>query len=282
MAAESQANGRLTPVEFAPILLAMNQPIEYLVEDDIAVLTINRPEARNALNWSAQQHFAAGVERAAADATLRVLIITAVGDKAFASGGDIKELVNHPTREDALRLRRVMGDALTKLTQLPLPVIAAVNGDAVGGGCEIMSACDLRLAAESARFQFAQVQVGLTTGWGGAARLIHLIGAARALELMMTGRFFDATEAAAMGFVQRLAPADEVLEQAKNWASKLKSLPSEALAAIKRLSWEASGMSLEESYQLEESVFVELWPKRNHLEAMNAFIEKRPPKFGGR
>jgi len=259
----------------------MNSPIDYQVEDGIAVLTINRPEARNALDWLAQQQFAEGIQLAAADPTLRVLIITAAGDRAFASGGDIKELVNYPTRKDAFRLRRLMGGALTQLTQLPLPVIAAVNGDSVGGGCEIMSACDLRLSAESARFKFAQVQVGLTTGWGGAARMVHLLGAARAMELLLTGRFFVAAEAQAIGFVQRLVATSDVKEGALEWAWELKSLPREALAAFKRLTWESAGQSLDETYHLEEQLFVDLWSKGDHLEAMAAFIEKRRPRFDG-
>lgn len=258
----------------------MSALITYRVERQIAVLTINRPEARNALNWRAQEQFAAAVEEVGSDPTLRALLITAAGDKAFASGGDLKELINYPTAEDAARLKQIMGQALDQLTQLPIPVIAAVNGDAIGGGCEIMSACDLRLAAEDARFRLAQVHVGLTTGWGGTARLVHLLGAARALDLLLTGRMFTAEEAVAMGFVQRLAKREAVLDSALAWAEELRALPRQALAALKHLTWSAADQTLEEAYQLETELFVDLWPTADHLEAMAAFNEKRRPRFG--
>ncbi len=258
----------------------MSELIEFQVEWGVAVLRIKRPEARNALNWLAQEQFANAVERAAGDPTLRVLIITAAGDKAFASGGDLKELSHHPDSAGAERLNRVMGAALDRLTRLPAPVIAAVNGDAIGGGCEIMTACDFRVAAESARFRFAQVQVGLTTGWGGTARLVHLLGASRAMDLLLTGRSFDAVEALRMGFVQRLVKRDQVMEQALEWAGELTALPREALAANKRLIWQMAGQSLEDAYQLEKKLFIELWPTVDHLEAVAAFNDKRRPHFG--
>lgn len=260
----------------------MSKPISYDVTDEVAILTINRPEARNALNFAAQRQFADAVGLAADDPGLRAVVITAAGDISFASGGDMKELIDYPNREDGARLQEVMGNALALLTRLPVPVIAAVNGDAIGGGCEILTACDLRLSADDARFRFAQVQVGLTTGWGGVARLAHLIGAARALELTLTGRYFDAAEARSIGFVQRLVHRGEVLAAALALARELRALPKGALASLKRLSWEAADRSLEESYQLEKRLFADLWPAEDHLEAVAAFNEKRRPRFGGR
>lgn len=259
----------------------MSEPVIYEIQEGVALLTINRPKARNALNWEAQRLFADKVALVAADATSRVLVITGAGEKAFASGGDMKELLMHPDREDAMRLSRTMGDALARLTMLNIPVIAALNGDAVGGGCEILTACDLRVAAEDARFRFAQVQVGVTTGWGGSARLIHLIGAARAMELMLTGSQFEADDALAMGLIHRLAKRDEVLDSALRWAKELTMLPRDALASIKRLSWAAADMTLAEAYHLERQLFADLWPSQDHLEALAAFNEKRRPRFGG-
>lgn len=256
------------------------EEIVYTVRDGIGVLTINRPEARNALNWRAQEMFAAVIETAAQDASLRVLIITAAGDQAFASGGDLKELSNHTDTDSGARLNRMMGAALTRLTELPVPVIAAVQGSAVGGGCEIMTACDLRMASAGARFGFAQVKVGLTTGWGGAARLVRLIGQSRAMELLLTGRNFDAQEAFEMGFVHRLVPpSGRVVESAQAWANLLARLPKEALAATKQLVQAAGHLPVTDANLLETELFTNLWARPDHLEALAAFVEKREAKF---
>ena len=153
----------------------MTNPIVYeITENGIAILRVNRPQARNALNWAAQEAFATAVSQTAQNETVRVLIITGTGDQAFVAGGDLKELANHPETAAGERLNRVMSRALAELTQLPIPVIAAVNGDAFGGGCEILTACDLRICAAHARFSFAQVKNALTTGWGGTGRLVPL------------------------------------------------------------------------------------------------------------
>jgi enoyl-CoA hydratase/carnithine racemase len=254
--------------------------ILYEVADGVGVLTINRPEARNALNWAAQEGFAAVVEEAAYDERLRVLIITGAGEQAFASGGDLKELINHPDPAAGERLNRTMSEALARLTEMPVPVIAAVNGDAVGGGCEIMTACDLRMAAAGTRFRFAQVQVALTTGWGGTARIVRLIGQSRAMELLLTGRSFEAQEAVEIGFVHRLVPqSSSVVVSARAWAELLVGLPREALAATKQLVQASGRFSLPEVYQLEARLFAGLWAQEDHLEALAAFVEKREPQF---
>jgi enoyl-CoA hydratase/carnithine racemase len=173
-----------------------------------------------------------------------------------------------------------MSAALTGLATLPFPVIAAINGDAIGGGCEILTACDLRLAAAGARFSFRQVQNGLTTGWGGAYRLVRLLGQSRALELLLTGRIFDASEALAMGFIHRVAPSDQSApEAAYAWAAYLIRLPREALAASKLLVYAAPGLSLADANQMEARLFVDLWPSPDHIEAMAAFAAKRAPVF---
>jgi enoyl-CoA hydratase len=258
----------------------MADEILYQVQEGLGVLTINRPPARNALNWAAQEQFAAAVAAAARDPGLRALIVTGAGDQAFASGGDLKELIDHPETASGERLKRVMSDALAGLTELPVPVIAAINGDAVGGGCEIITACDLRLATTRARFRFAQVQVALTTGWGGTGRLVYLIGQSRALELLLTGRLFTAEEALRIGFVHRLVPEDqEVLAAARQWAAELALLPRQALAATKNLVQSAGRLSLPEVTKLESRLFTDLWPQADHLEAMAAFVEKRRPLY---
>jgi enoyl-CoA hydratase len=257
----------------APIITEIN-------EDGIAILRVNRPQARNALNWAAQEAFAAAVSQIAENAIVRVLIVTGTGDKAFVAGGDLKELANHPETAAGERLNRIMSHALADLTELPIPVIAAINGDAFGGGCEILTACDLRLCAEHTRFSFAQVKNALTTGWGGTGRLVQLIGQSQAIELLLTARLFDAEEAYRLGLIHRIVPAGEdVLSAAIAWAEELLSLPKQALASTKALAHAAIHMSLPETYAAETELFVNLWSQPDHLEALNAFVEKRKPEF---
>lgn len=160
----------------------MDRKITYSIENQVGTLTINRPQARNALDWAAQNLFSNLVRDAAANLDLRALIITGSGTEAFASGGDLKELAVSREVDDGRRLISVMSETLKLLTELPLPVIAAINGDAVGGGCEILTACDLRISASKAKFRFAQAAVGLTTGWGGTDRLVRLVGLSQATK----------------------------------------------------------------------------------------------------
>jgi len=259
----------------------MKKPIDYQVkEDGTAVLQVNRPEARNALNWAAQEAFAAAVAQAAGDARVRALIITGSGDQAFVAGADLKELSRHPEADAGSRLNRVMSSALAQLTELPLPVIAAINGDAFGGGCEILTACDLRLAAAHVRFSFAQVKNALTSGWGGTARLVNLIGQSRAVELMLTARLFNVEEAQRLGLVHRIVPPGEsVLAAALAWADDLRQLSRGALAANKALAHTAVSHPPADTNRLETDLFVQLWTQPDHLEAMQAFVEKRKPEF---
>jgi enoyl-CoA hydratase len=258
----------------------MTKGVDFSVDErGIALLRVNRPAARNALTWAAQEAFAEAVEAAGRDDSIRVLLITGEGE-AFVSGGDLKELSRHPEPEAGERLNRVMSVALTNLAAMPLPVIAAINGDAIGGGCEILTACDLRLAAAGARFSFRQVQNGLTTGWGGTYRLVRLLGQSHALDLLLTGRVFDASEALAMGFIHRVAPSGQsALDAAYAWAADLIHLPREALTASKVLVYAAPGLSLADANQMEARLFVDLWHSPDHVEAMAAFTAKRAPVF---
>lgn len=258
----------------------MGKGVEFEVRaDGVALLRVNRLAARNALSWAAQEAFAAGVEAASHDDTIRALII-AGANGTFVSGGDLKELAGYPGAADGERLNRVMSAALTQLADLPLPVIAAVDGDAVGGGCEILTACDLRVASAGARFAFRQVHNGLTTGWGGASRLVALIGRSRAMELLLTGRTFDAAEAQALGLIHRVAPpGTDALDAAYAWAEELRQLPRHALAALKTLVQAATHLPTPDANRLEAQLFIHLWPLADHIEAMNAFTQKRAPRF---
>lgn len=258
----------------------MGHHIDFSINSDgVALLRVSRPAARNALTWAAQEEFATAVETASRNTSIRSLIITGT-DNAFVSGADLKELADHPEPAAGERLNRVMSAALAGLIALPYPVIGAVNGDAIGGGCEILTACDLRLAGPGARFAFRQVHNGLTTGWGGTGRLVELIGQSRAMELLLTGRIFDAVEAYRLGLIQRVVPAEQnVLDAAYAWGGELTRLPRQALAATKRLVHAATHLSAADTDLLEAQLFINLWPSPDHLEAMQAFKEKRPPVF---
>lgn len=259
----------------------MTQSVEYHAgRDHIALLRINRPRARNALDWEAQQAFAAAASRAQRDDSIRALIVTGAGTQAFVSGADLKELSAHPEPAAGERLTTIMSQALNDLVGAPFPVIAAVNGDAIGGGCEILTACDLRLASPGARFSFRQVYNGLTTGWGGAGRLVELIGQSRAMELLLTGRTFDAAEARQLGLIHRVVPDNtDVVAAAQAWAGELIRLPKRALAATKVLVHAAVHLAPADVRTLESQLFINLWPSADHLEAMQAFVEKREPEF---
>lgn len=257
----------------APIITEIN-------DNGIAVLRVNRPEARNALNWATQEAFATAVSQIAQNDSVRILIITGTGSKAFVAGGDLKELSHHPETAAGERLNRIMSRALAELTDLPIPVIAAVNGDSFGGGCEILTACDLRLCASFALFSFAQVKNALTTGWGGTGRLVQLIGQSQASELLLTSRLFNAAEAYRLGLIHRIVPeGEDVLPAAIAWAEELLPLPKRALASTKALAHAAIHLSLPETYAAETKLFVKLWSQPDHLEALNAFVEKRKPEF---
>jgi enoyl-CoA hydratase/carnithine racemase len=256
----------------------MTDTILYEETGGVGVLTVNRPDARNALTWEAQQGFVRAVTTAAESRSLRVLVVTGAGP-TFVAGGDLKELADELTPESGLRLNRIMTEALEQLTQLPLPVIAAINGDAAGGGCEIIVACDLRLAVADAQLRWVQVRVGLTTGWGGTARLVRLIGGSRAMALLLTGESISAAEAARIGLVHRLVPAGEpVLPVALAWAERLAALPRDALAATKELV-RLAAISADTAASAEPELFAALWGGPNHREAVAAFLDKRSAHF---
>jgi enoyl-CoA hydratase/carnithine racemase len=258
----------------------MDDEILFRLEDGVGLLTVNRPEARNALNWRARARFAALIASLASADGLRVVIITGAGDQAFVSGGDLNEVAKAPDMAAGERLNQVMSRALAGLAELPVPVIAAVNGEAIGGGCEIVTACDLRLAAAGTRFRFAQVAVGLTTGWGGTGRLVRLVGQSAAMELLLTGRTIAADEARDLGLIHRVAPPGEsAVDEARRWAAELVALPREALAAAKHLVLAADRLPANELERLEQRLFLSLYHQPAHREALAAFMAKRRPRF---
>jgi enoyl-CoA hydratase len=250
-------------------------------EGPIAVLTINRPKVLNALSTTTMDELRRAVLEARHDAELRVLIITGAGEKAFVAGADINELaVQTPAggKEHALRGQHVF-DLIENLGK---PVIAAINGFALGGGCELALACTLRLAADTARLGQPEINLGIIPGYAGSQRLSRLVGKGVALDLLLTGRQVKADEALQIGLVNRVIPAAELMNEARKLAAEL---AAKAPIAVKYII-EAVNKGLEVSFDkgefLEATLFGLVASTEDMREGTKAFLEKRKPDFKGK
>ncbi|NIS82717.1 MAG: enoyl-CoA hydratase [Anaerolineales bacterium] len=250
-----------------PVLLEVNQ-------NKIATLTINRPKARNALNWEAMHAFADAVESAHDLPDLNALIVTGKNG-AFCAGGDLFELDNYPSRLDGARLAAVMGDALARLEELPCPTIAAIEGAAMGGGAEIALACDFRIMAESAIMGLVHIRLGISPAWGGGQRLLRLVGYARALYWITVGRVLSAEEAFRSGIANRITPDGTVLKNALEFLAEILQNGSEAIREIKRILRAGIMRPPHEAAELERKAFPGLWAAPAHLEASQRFVSKK-------
>jgi enoyl-CoA hydratase len=253
--------------------------IELKRKDEIAVLTLNRPDALNALSFELIAHIGDAIDEVAASDS-RALIIRGAGDKAFCAGADIKELVGR-NLADQKRGAELGQATFAKLDGLPIASIALINGYAFGGGLELALACTFRIGTHSAKMGLPEIKLGLIPGYGGTQRLPRLIGEARALELVMTGRTVDAEEALRMGLVNRLVDGDS-LTGAINFAREFSrySLATQSLAreAVRR----ALDASLSEGFKTEATLSTLAYQTRDAAEGMAAFIEKRKPAFEDR
>jgi len=251
-------------------------------EDNVAVLTINRPEKYNALNDEVVEEISAAMDELAADEEVRAIVITGAGDKAFISGADIGMLRDLQKSGDAVANSR-RGQAMTlKVENLPKPVIAAVNGYALGGGLELAMACDIRLASENARLGQPEIGLGVSPGYGGTQRLPRLVGKGMAKLLIFTGDMIDAQEALRIGLVQRVVPQAELLTEAKALAGKLAAKSPLTLAACKEAINRGLEVDLERGLTIESLEFGVLRSTEDYEEGTSAFLEKRKPLFKGR
>ncbi len=243
----------------------------------ICVLTINRPDKLNALNDQVFKDLDKAVSSIEEDDEVKGLIITGSGDKAFVAGADIKEFSEFK-KDQATKLSQRGHRVFQKIEDLGKPVIAAVNGYALGGGCELALACHLRIASATAIMGLPEVSLGLIPGYGATQRLPKLVGEAKALELVMTGRFAKADEAAQIGLVNKVAEED-VLQESK---AMLKSILKQAPIAIKNaiLAIRESGSS--SGYETEANLFGDLFNTADFKEGTTAFLEKRKPDFSGK
>ena len=253
----------------------------YEKRDGIAYVTLNRPKVLNALNQRTWQDLRAAFEDARDDATVRGVILTGAGDKAFIAGADISEIA-HITAVDAERSSRYGQDVLTLIENLAKPVIAAVNGFALGGGCETAMACTIRVASEHARFGQPEVTLGIIPGGGGTQRLPRLVGKGRALQIILSGTMITAQEAYRIGLVNEVVPATDLIPRAE---AILKQIFANAPVAV-RFSLEAVNRGLEtsqaEGMALEASLFGLCAGTEDKDEGTQAFLQKRAAKFKGR
>jgi enoyl-CoA hydratase len=251
-----------------------------IVERDgaIAVVTLNRPQALNALSYGLVKDLSRALEDLDADSEVRVMIVTG-GEKVFAAGADIKELANLGPFDPPVIERLAYRDRINEISK---PVIAAVSGFALGGGCELAMSCDIIIASETARFGQPEVNLGIIPGSGGTQRLTHLLGKHRAMELVLTGDFLSAADAERLGLVNRIVPVELLLEEAKNVARKIAAKPVLAVRAAKQTVLKAANAPLNEGLDFERNSFYLLLSSADRKEAMAAFLEKRKPELKGR
>ena len=250
------------------------------LQDRLATVTINRPEVRNALNSEVILELAETFERLAGDARVGAIILTGAGDRAFVAGADIKEMVGKSGLEMQAfsELGRRLCDAIEGC---PKPVLAAINGYALGGGCEIAIACDIRLAAENAKIGQAEVNIGTIPGFGGSQRLPRLVGPGWAAQIILTGEPVDAATAERIGLVDHVVPADRLLDEAKALARKILEKSPVALALAKSCLRAAQEMPLPQGLSYESAAFGIAGATQDKVEGMTAFLEKRKPVWKG-
>lgn len=266
----------------------MSQELIETVEDGVATLTLNRPEARNALNRPMMHALLEALPRLSMDASVRVVVITGAG-RAFCSGGDVKNFaqraagtVAQPSFDERVNDLRARMEAVRWLHEMPKPTLAVIPGPAAGAGLSLALACDLRIAADDAKMTTAFSKIGLSGDFGGSYFLSKLVGASRARELYFTGRLVMADEALRIGMVDRVAPPDDLARAAAEYARELAALPTVAVGYMKRNLNLAQRGSLAEALDAEAIHMVRTFDTDDHKAAAKAFVEKRSPTFVGR
>ncbi|MGD9865772.1 MAG: enoyl-CoA hydratase [Pseudodonghicola sp.] len=252
------------------------ETINVEVDDHVALIKLNRPEALNALNTRLLAELCQALEEADANDKVRCVIITG-SEKAFAAGADIKEM-SEKSFVDVFT-ENLFADASDRIMRIRKPIIAAVSGYALGGGCELAMICDFIIAADTAKFGQPEINLGVIAGMGGTQRLTRFVGKSKAMDMNLTGRFMDAEEAERAGLVSRVVPAKKLIEEALGAAQKIaeKSMPSTLAAkeAVNR-SYE---LTLSEGVLFERRVFHSMFATEDQKEGMAAFLEKRQPQF---
>jgi enoyl-CoA hydratase len=254
--------------------------IVYQVEEGIATITFNRPKALNALNAALLDEFSRALDEIAADENIRVLVLTGAGDKSFVAGADINELAtfNSLTAKNFSQKGHAI---IARLQGLPIVVIAAVNGFALGGGTEIAIACDFIYASENAKFGQPEINLGLIPGFGGTQRLPRLIGPNLAKELVFTGKMISAAEAEKIGLVNRVLPAEQLMDEVMKTAAEIAFRGRASLRAAKQAINHGLNTDLATGIHIEVDAFGLCYGSSDSKEGTSAFLEKRKPKFKG-
>jgi enoyl-CoA hydratase len=258
----------------------MPDSIQVAMEDRLAVVTVNRPEALNALNSRVLRELSMAIEHLSMAADVGAIILTGAGDRAFVAGADIKEMAGL----SALEMRafseagRRLGDAMAACNK---PILAAINGYALGGGCELALACDVRIASDRAKLGQPEVTIGIIPGFGGSQRLPRLVGMGWAAEMIFTGDPIDAATAERIGLVNRVVPADRLLEETKGLARKILDKSPAAIALAKACLRASMDMPLSAGLDFETAAFGVVGSTHDKEEGMRAFIEKRKPTWTG-
>lgn len=260
--------------------------LEWSVADGVGTIRLNRPEQRNAFTFDMVAQWAELLRTARTDEDVRVVVLTGTGDKAFCSGVDLSSISNANPDLTPLERKSQLHDQIHRvaleLEALDKPVIASINGVAVGAGLDMALMCDLRIASRSARLSEGYVKVGLTPGDGGAYYLPRLVGTSKALELLLTGDFISADEAHRIGLVNRVVDPDELAEATTALAAQIASAPPVTVRMIKRATYQSAGTDLRTALDLISSHFAVVAATEDAAEALAAMQEKRPPVFHGR
>ena len=256
----------------------MSQHIIVEATGRVGVIRLNRPNALNALNTAMIAEIAAAVDAFEADANIGCMVVTG-SEKAFAAGADIKEMATKTYMEAFMGNFAATWDRLAHTRK---PVIAAVAGFALGGGCELAMQCDFIIAADNAKFGQPEIKLGIIPGIGGTQRLTRAVGKAKAMDLLLTGRMMDAVEAERAGLVARIVPAAELVNEAMKAAASIAAMSLPSVMVAKEAVNRAFEVSLAEGVQFERRVFHSLFATEDQKEGMAAFVEKRPAKFKNR
>ena len=251
------------------------------LENEICTLTINRPDQYNALNRDVLTELDSKLDSIIEKTDCRVIILTGMGDKAFIAGADIQAM--QKMNANQAKEFSKMGQELTvRIEKSKIPIIAAVNGFALGGGCELAMACHIRYASENAVFGQPEVGLGLIAGWGGTQRLPRLVGKGKAMEILLSGQNFKSDKAYSMGLVNKVVPMDELIPSVKKLAhSIIKNAPIAVTATINAVN-EGECTSLHEGLLKEQTEFSKQFDTKDTKEGLSAFVEKRSPEFLGK